>query len=132
MRKILKYGTIALLVLIIAGIIYVAIAVHVIPPEPKDLSSLKLQRRELDGTCYTIGNNWIRKSKTGLWEMYVEGKPFERGVINGKLAKELVQKQEEAFTDQIAKMIPSRFYRNFLKYFIGVFNSHHEQNINEE
>jgi isopenicillin-N N-acyltransferase-like protein len=64
--------------------------------------------------------------------LYVEGPPFERGVINGKLTKELVVKQEDYFTEQIAKLIPSNFYRYFLKYFVAWFNRDLDKNITEE
>ncbi|MCF3111125.1 C45 family peptidase [Niabella sp. CC-SYL272] len=91
-------------------------------PEIKDASALQLQRRQPDTGLYTIKNSWFRKSNSGLYELYVEGAPFERGVINGKLSKELVQLQEDYFSAQINKMVPSKFYRHFLKYFIGFFN----------
>jgi len=64
--------------------------------------------------------------------MYVEGKPFERGVINGKLSKELVVAQEDFFNEQICKLVPSQSYRNFLKYFIAWFNRNLEKNISQE
>jgi tetratricopeptide (TPR) repeat protein len=131
-KKILKYSFGFFLLLIIALVVYVSVVVHVSPPKPTNTDCLKLERKQIDKDCYTIGNNWIRKSKSGLFEMYVEGEPFERGVINGKLAKELVQKQEEAFAGQISKMIPSSFYRSFLKYFIGVFNRNLEHSLTEE
>jgi isopenicillin-N N-acyltransferase-like protein len=57
------------------------------PPKPADTSSEALQRTEVSPGFYTLKNNWFRKSKSGLYELYVEGKPFERGVINGKLTK---------------------------------------------
>jgi hypothetical protein len=101
------------------------------PPEVKDLSSLQLQRKEA-GSLYTINNNWLRKSNSGLYEMYVEGAAFERGVINGKLSKELVVTQEDYFNDQINKMIPSKFYLHFLKYFVGWFNRNLDKNVSEE
>ncbi|MBK7138594.1 MAG: peptidase C45 [Bacteroidetes bacterium] len=123
---------IGLLLCICALIIYVAIAIHVNPPKPKSVACLNLVRTQIDTNCYKIGNNWIRKSNSGLWEMYVEGSPFEIGVISGKLSKELVQKQEAAFADQINNLIPSKFYRHFLKYFIGVFNRNLEHNLTEE
>ena len=102
------------------------------PPKPKDISSEKLVRNEPSPGFYTIKNNWFRKSKSGLYELYVEGQPFERGVINGKLTKELVVKQEDYFTAKIAKMIPSEFYRSFLKYFVAWFNRDLSKNVTEE
>jgi isopenicillin-N N-acyltransferase-like protein len=102
------------------------------PPKPKNISSEKLVRSEPSPGFYTLKNNWFRKSKSGLYELYVEGQPFERGVINGKLTKELVVKQEDYFTDQIAKMVPSEFYRSFLKYFVAWFNRDLSKNVTEE
>jgi hypothetical protein len=102
------------------------------PPSIKDKSSLSWKPDEPDPGFYTLKNSWFRKSKSGLYELYVEGDPYERGVINGKLTRELVQKQEEYFNDQITKMIPSRFYLHFLKYFVGWFNRNLDKNITEE
>ena len=102
------------------------------PPVVKDLSALDLQRQQADTGLYTIKNSWFRKSNSGLYEMYVEGAPFERGVINGKLSEELVKKQEDYFSAQISKMIPSEFYLHFLKYFIGWFNRHLPEHVTDE
>ena len=112
--------------------IYVVSVSHIDPPKISDERSLNLQRRQLDSNCYTLGNNWFRKSKSGLYELYVEGAPFPRGVIYGKLTAELVKRQEDNFTEQISKLVPSNIYRHFLKYFIGYFNRNLEKNIPEE
>jgi isopenicillin-N N-acyltransferase-like protein len=118
--------------LVLIFMVYMVSVALVSDPKPKDLSSMKLQRKQLDANCYVIGQNWLRKSNSGLWEMYVEGAPFERGVINGKLARELVFEQEDAFNDQICSLVPSAFYRSFLKYFIAWFNRDLEKNLTEE
>ncbi|WP_214073209.1 C45 family peptidase [Mucilaginibacter sp. dw_454] len=134
-KKVLKgvlylFGGVLSLFIILA--IYLFCVALEYPPKPKDLSSLQLQRSEPSPGFYTLKNNWFRKSKSGLYELYVEGQPFERGVINGKLTKEEVVNQEVYFTDQIAKMIPSAFYRSFLKYFVGWFNRDLAKNVTEE
>lgn len=112
--------------------IYLTIVSKVDPPLIIDKSSLALQRSEPDSGLYTIGNNWFRKSQSGLYEMYVSGKPFERGIINGKLSEELVKKQEDYFSERINQMIPSPFYLRFLKYFIGWFNRDLAKNVTTE
>src|ERR1700733_8996372 len=101
---------IVLVILLLSGIVYVVESGKINPPQIADKSSMDLQRTEQSPGFFTLKNNWFRKSRSGLYELYVEGEPFERGVINGKLTKELVVKQEEYFTDQIAKMVPSPFY----------------------
>ena len=101
------FGGILLLLLI--GIIYVVQVSKVDPPKPKDMSSLQLQRVDGGNGFYTLRDSWFRKSKSGLYELYVEGDAFERGVINGKLTKELVVRQEDHFAEQITKMVPLCF-----------------------
>lgn len=130
--RVLLYITGGFVLLIVALIIYVVSVSHIDPPEIADKRALELQRTQIGTGCYTIGNNWFRKSNSGLYELYVEGAPFERGVIYGKLSEELVKRQEDIFVDQIRRMIPSQSYLRFLKYFVGWFNRHLADNIAEE
>ncbi len=118
--------------IIILGIIYLLIVSKTNPPHITDKTALNWQRTEPSPGFYTLKNNWFRKSKSGLFELYVEGQPFDRGVVNGKLTKELVQLQEEYFNDQINRMVPSRFYRHFLKYVVGWFNRDLDKHVTDE
>ena len=129
-RVLYVFGVIVLL--LVTAIIYMVQVSKVPDPTIRDMSSLKLQRTQPSKGFYTLNDNWFRKSKSGLYELYVAGDPFERGVINGKLTKELVVRQEDHFTDQIKKMVPSPFTRQYLKYFIGWFNRNLDKNITEE
>ena len=119
-------------ILLLIGAIYLVQVSKVDPPKPADMSSLQLQRTDHGNGFYTIKNNWFRHSKSGLYELYVEGDAFERGVINGKLTEELVVRQEDHFAEQISKLVPSKFKRNFLKYLIGFFNRRLDKNLTEE
>ncbi|MBK9487073.1 MAG: peptidase C45 [Chitinophagaceae bacterium] len=119
-------------ILLLIGAVYLVQVTKVPPPKPADMSSLQLQRTDHGDGFYTLKNNWFRHSKSGLYELYVEGEPFERGVINGKLTEELVVRQEDHFAEQITKMVPSKFKRNFLKYLIGFFNRNLDKNLTEE
>ena len=92
------------------------------PPKLADTSAFALQAAHPEGSLYTIGDNWERRNKWGLYELYVSGAPFERGVKNGKLTAPLITAQEAAFTDQIKHMIPSKGYLRFLKYVVGLMN----------
>ena len=117
---------------ILLGVLYILIVSRTSPPEITDKTVLNWQREEPSPGFFTIKNNWFRKSKSGLYELYVEGQPFDRGVVNGKLSKELIQLQEDYFNDQINKMVPSKFYRHFLKYVIGWFNRDLDKYVTEE
>src|SRR5882762_3322700 len=119
--RILSWSFLCLLLLLVSLVIYLNIVARTHPPLPAQPESLLVEREELANGVYTLGNNWFRKSETGLFELYVEGRPFERGVANGKLTKELVQYQEKVFNQQIHQLVPSNFYLTLLKYFVGWF-----------
>ena len=94
-------------------------------PDPAISSKLKpgdLKRIQTGVDSYRIGNNWLRKNQQGVWEMYIEGNDYERGVVYGVLAKELIEKQEEYFVDQINEIIPNKFFLQFIKMFVAWFN----------
>jgi len=130
-RRVLRIF-IVIFILLGIGAVYIVQVSKVDPPKPADMSSLQLQRTDHGDGFYTIKNNWFRHSKSGLYELYVEGEPFERGVMNGKLTEELVVRQEDHFAEQINKMVPGTFKRNFLKYMIGFFNRKLDKNVTEE
>ena len=102
------------------------------PPIVGDQSSLDEKREHLGENFYGIKNNRLRKSESGLWELYIEGKAFERGVYHGKLTAELSKKQEDAFVEEIRKMIPSESFLNFLKYMTAWFNRNMDDYVPEE
>lgn len=130
--KIIGYTILVFLLLFILFCGYVWKVSDIKPPKIADTSALALQKTHVDGSLYTIGDNWIRKNQYGLYEMYVSGKPFERGVKNGKLSQQLVVDQEEAFTQQIKQMIPSHNYLKFLRYVIGFMNKDLPDHVSEE
>jgi len=101
-------------------------------PPVVDTTAMSLQKVHVEGSLYTIGDNWIRKNKYGLWEMYVSGSPFELGVKNGKLSQQLIVDQEIAFTQQIRQMIPSPGYLKFLRYVTGFINRNLPDHVTEE
>ena len=128
-----SYFLIGLIAIAIIGLcIYFHFATQVDLPIPDSTTSQDWKRKQISDSMFTIGPNWIRKSKSGLYEMYVEGEAFDRGVVIGKLSKELIYSQEKAFTTQIKALVPSATYRKFLTYFISWFNRDLNQSIPRE
>lgn len=87
------------------------------------------ERKQVAKDHYILGTSYLKKNKFGIWEMYLEGEPYERGVIYGKLAKELVQEQEDIFVGQINNFLPNRLWRHVIKLMVGFFNSDLPENI---
>jgi hypothetical protein len=92
------------------------------PPTIEDTSAWELKRTEQAPDFYTLDNNWLRKNEHGLWEAYIEGKPFERGAILGNLAQELIVQQEVYFVRQIKNIVDSDAFLYLLRYLVGFFN----------
>jgi isopenicillin-N N-acyltransferase-like protein len=130
--KFLKYFFLSLLIILIGFIIYFFQAIKMPPPIVEDMSFVKKEVMEIDTGLFGIEKNRFRKSESGLFELYVEGGPFERGVFNGKLAVDLVKKQEDAFVEEIKKMIPSEGFLKFLKYMTAWFNRNMDDYVPEE
>ncbi len=129
-RFLISLGAVVGLILIL--VIWFFFATRIALPKPPDISAAGLKVTTVSPGFRSVGRNWLQQGNSGLWEMYLEGKPFDRGVINGKLSELLIEKQEQAFTDRIREMVPSDFYLRFLKYFIFWFNRDLDKNIPEE
>jgi len=110
------------LIFILLFVLFLEWWLNIAPPKIKDTSAWKLQKVELAADFYTIGKNWLRKNEHGLWEAYIEGKPFERGAILGNLAQELIVQQEVYFVRQIKKIIDSEAFLYLLRYLVGFFD----------
>lgn len=135
LRKTLKLIGVVLgifLLLLLVFALYVYKVADFPDPLVTDTNVYHLTPTKVQGSISNINNNWIRKNEYGLYELYVAGKPLERGVIQGKLSKQLIIEQEVAFTDEIKRMIPSGRYLRFLKYVIGFMNRGLPDNVTDE
>ena len=132
LRKIILKTLLVFTILIVGFFIYFIFAVQIDVPKIENDTTLNWKRETIDKEFYKVNNNWLRHSKSGLWELYVEGDGYERGVANGMLTKELHEFQEEAFFRQIQLLVPDLNYLKFLKYFVGYFNRHLPDHITEE
>ncbi|HNX08066.1 MAG TPA: C45 family autoproteolytic acyltransferase/hydrolase [Bacteroidales bacterium] len=79
-----------------------------------------------------LGNNWCHHNSRGLYEMYIEGSPYERGIINGRLTEKLIYTQENVFIEEIKRRIPNNFYLQFLKIVSLWMNRKLKGNISNE
>ncbi len=119
-----------ILAMVFLLVLFILVTSKISPPEVDDFSVG--QREKIAKNHYVLGNNWLKKNEQGIWEMYIEGEPYERGLIYGELAKELIQKQEDIFVGQIDQFVPSKTWQRFLQLFIGFFNKDLPDNIQLE
>ncbi|MBC7696175.1 MAG: peptidase C45 [Burkholderiales bacterium] len=127
LRSLLIFTTL----LVVFGI-YFAFAIRIDVPVIENDTTLNWKRETISTEFYKVNQNWLKHSESGLWELYVEGNAYERGVANGMLTKELHEFQEDAFIKQIQILVPDLTYLNYLKFFVGYFNRHLPDHIINE
>ncbi len=123
-KKIVLKTLLVFLILIAGLCIYGYFAIRIEVPTIANDTTTNWKRETISPHFYKVNHNWIKQNKAGLWELYVEGNPYERGIANGMLTKELHAFQEDAFIRQIKILVPNDAYLNFLKYFVAYFNRH--------
>ncbi|SDB61058.1 Acyl-coenzyme A:6-aminopenicillanic acid acyl-transferase [Flavobacteriaceae bacterium MAR_2010_188] len=87
---------------------------------------------KINDSTFIAGSNFLTKNKQGLWEMYLEGNPYQRGELIGSLAGPLMEKQEKVFMDKIEELVPSEGRQKFLRKFLAWYNRKIFDNISEE
>ena len=133
-KKILKY-LVLFFISLIGLIVIVSFALYLTADMKQpviDMNTLPDYPLIKTDSLRTYGPNHLRQSKSGLWELSVQGSPAERGVAFGKLAEDLLHYQEEVFVDQIRQIIPSDSYLKFLRFFLILFNRNLGEYIPEE
>lgn len=131
-RKILLRTFLVFAILLAGFGIYFYFAIQIEVPKISHDTTQGWKRETSGKDFYKVNNNWLRHSKSGLWELYVEGNGYERGVANGMLTQELHAFQEDVFVDQIKILVPDLNYLKFLKFFVAYFNRHLPDNITDE
>lgn len=67
-------------------------------------------------------HGWYQRHPSGLWEAYIEGEPYQRGLELGQLAMAQVREQEEHFVAQIRRLVPGTLLLRSLRYGVAWFN----------
>lgn len=131
-KKTIKYTGLSIGILFIAMILFVAVlylSADMLSPKYTIQSHSHVIQTD---SLREYGNNYLRHSPSGLWELKVSGNAFERGEAIGKLSSDLLYYQEKVFVDQIREIVPSDNYLKFLRFFIVLFNRNLGKNIPEE
>ena len=74
----------------------------------------------------------IECNEYGIWELYLEGSPYDRGVLYGELTSDLMKMQEEVFLTQLNGLVPNQFSQKFITTLITFFNRGLIDNIPNE
>lgn len=129
----LKYvlGIVLALILLLTAVFYLEVRI-VEPDIPEQYGLTDTQVEQIAANHYRFGANGLRKNDQGMWEMYLEGGAYERGVAFGALAHTLMGEKEEAFIGEIKNRIPSESYLNFLKFLVGWVNRDLDKYVPEE
>jgi isopenicillin-N N-acyltransferase-like protein len=132
--KLIRNIGISITVLVIGGWIglqLVFFSLSLDPPSVKDVS-VSEEQVSIENGVRQLNGCWYRQNKSGIWEAYIEGEPYERGLIFGRLAEAQIVSQEESFVAQIRKLIPSEWFLKTLKYGVVFFNRNLPEHVSVE
>jgi isopenicillin-N N-acyltransferase-like protein len=117
-----------LLIITVLGVflIYLFSITKMNEPIHRQIPDNELCAENVNDSLVLCDDSWLKLNKFGMWELYVQGDPYTMGLKNGRLTKDLVRYQEEAFVGQIDQLIPSRSYLLFLRVFLGWFNREYQ------
>jgi isopenicillin-N N-acyltransferase like protein len=118
------------IILILLGLF--ALAVLKKPPQVAYNELDEIPSNRIAENFYNIKNNWIRKNDHGMWELFIEGKAYERGLINGKLTAPLIYEQEKIFVKEIRNIVTNHIYLFFLKMVVAWMNRHLNYHVGHE
>lgn len=122
---------IVLAVILVLPLLFLA-ATMILPPKNLKGTNIPDEPTATSEHAKRLGNSWFRKSSSGLWELYVEGKPFERGVIIGRLTRDLIRLQEGVFFREVSKMVHPAAYLYILKLLVAFVNRRLDKHIGKE
>ncbi len=91
-------------------------------PDLSDFNANIPERTKINDSTFFVGNNFLTKNKQGLWELYVEGDPLQRGLISGRLSEEIIYRQEAFFLNKVRDLVPSEGQQKFLSKFLSWYN----------
>ncbi|MEX2336695.1 MAG: C45 family peptidase [Fulvivirga sp.] len=133
MKKKLLIGISVIILLLIAAITFYYFKVRMISPLMAGQEAVSVAVSASGANHYTASNgSWLRKNDKGVWEIYLQGKPYEIGLAFGALSQELLAEKESAFVGEIKNRIPSESYLTFLKYIVGWFNRDLDEHVPAE
>lgn len=75
---------------------------------------------------------YLYQNKQKLWELYVQGDPYQIGLQTGALTQKLYQKQETVFFAKVEEFVPSAFKQKMLVKMLKFYNRHLYRYIPEE
>ncbi|RDK88754.1 C45 family peptidase [Marinirhabdus gelatinilytica] len=101
-------------------------------PDISGYNGTVAQRVQISDTTFHLGNNFLHKNKYGLWELYIEGDPLERGLATGSLTQELLQKQERVFFSKVKELVPSETRQSLLRKILRWYNRKMYLHVPEE
>ncbi|MCX2678354.1 C45 family autoproteolytic acyltransferase/hydrolase [Galbibacter sp. EGI 63066] len=90
------------------------------------------KKKTVNDSTFVAGDNFITKNSQGLWELYVEGDPLQRGMLTGSLSQDLFHYQEKVFLSKVEELVPSKFKQSLLRKFLAWYNRKMYLHIPEE
>ncbi|WP_394336010.1 C45 family autoproteolytic acyltransferase/hydolase [Aurantibacter aestuarii] len=91
-------------------------------PDLSSYTTNTVEKTLINDSTFKVNKSFLTKNKFGLYELYVEGNAYQRGLDIGVLTKDLMYTQEKVFFDKIKTLVPSEGKQKFLQKFLHWYN----------
>ena len=132
--KLLRNIGISIAVVVIGGWLVLQLVFHSLSLNPPTVEEKSIGEDQIstENGARKLNECWYRQNESGIWEAYIEGAPYQRGLTFGLLAEKQIVSQEESFVAQIRKLIPSEWFLRTLKYGVVFFNRNLPDHVSVE
>ena len=89
-------------------------------------------REKVNDTFYRVGKNQLHKNQFGIWELYLEGNAYQRGLAAGSLTRELITKQEQSLVKRITNAASGKDSTNQLSKFYNSYAVNIDESLPNE
>ena len=101
-------------------------------PDLSAYTSKNSEKIQLNDSTFKVNQSFLTKNKFGLFELYVEGNAYQRGLDMGILTQDLMYTQEKVFFEKIKTLVPGEGKQKFLQKFLHWYNRKMYKHIPEE
>jgi len=132
MRRLFRILLVLLMLPVLLLLLVEVVFIFTVPEPPAQDGDASEMAVEAVGMVNRSAHGWYQRNNLGLWEAYIEGEPYQRGLALGMMAQTQVREQEEHFVAQIKRLVPGSLLLRSLRYGVAWFNRNLNRHVPRE
>lgn len=114
LRRLLAAGVVVAVMLPLLYVLFMRLTRIDPPAVPERERAIASRAVEVDGMRARLGASWVSRER-GIWEIHLEGAPYELGYAQARLGSRLLREQEDFMFSEMHHFVPSRLALFFIR-----------------